>query len=108
MGSMLAKPLRALRSEPRGLAMLAVGVLLAAIVVAGLVGLVFNQRVERFADDELQYDVELENRANELRAAIIELEHDHRDLLINGASDRYVADFEDSYALLHERIDLLA
>jgi two-component system, OmpR family, sensor histidine kinase VicK len=82
--------------------------LLVAIAIAGLVGLTINARVKGLTDRALQYDVELEDRGNELRLAVLELRHIHRNILFAGRLSRNsVADFEAAYIELLSQIDRL-
>lgn len=78
-----------------------------AILLIGVVGLVENQRVETVTDEALNYDVELEDQGDDLRIAILDVRHYHRNLVFAGTSRGGVADFEEAYAELQRQIDAL-
>ena len=106
MGCVL-RLLETLREYPRRVELVAVGGLLAAIVFVGLVGLFLNQRIEHVTDDVLRYDIELEARSNDLRAAVLDLGYSHRNLTTAGPSRGGIASLEQDYATLLQSIDSL-
>jgi signal transduction histidine kinase len=81
----------------------AIGGLLVALALVGLAGLALNQRVATVTDDALTYDVALEDEGDDLRAAVLELRHQHRNLVF---ADRLypelVTGFEAAYTELVE------
>ena len=85
----------------------AVGGLLVASIIAGLVGLLVNQSVERVTDKALRYDIELEDEADDLRVAVLDMRHYHRNIAFTGPSRNGIADFEAAYERLQEEIDEL-
>ncbi|MGH3089716.1 MAG: PAS domain S-box protein [Rubrobacteraceae bacterium] len=93
--------------DTRYIAVAAISGLLAAIVVAGLVGLVLNQRIAEFANRAFAYDIALENRGNELSVAILDLRNSHHNLIFAGPSRGGISDFEEAYAQLGREIDEL-
>lgn len=100
--------LRQPRIEPWRIANVSVGGLLIAIVVAGLLGLVINERVKHVTDRALEYDIELEDRGDDVRVAVLDVRHYHRNILFSGPSRRGSADFEGAYFRLREQISRLA
>lgn len=94
------------REQPWRITIAAVGGLLVAILIAGLVGILVNQRVED-ATREARYDVELEDEGDDLRAAVLDLRHYHRNIAFAGVSRGGIDDFEGAYRRLHEEIDEL-
>ncbi len=84
----------------------AVGGLLLAILVAGLLGLLLNRSIQQ-AVDVASYDVELEDHGDDLRVAVLDLRHYHRDLLLYEPTPERVAAFDEAYADLHQEIDEL-
>ncbi|MDQ3236865.1 MAG: hypothetical protein M3Q54_04900, partial [Actinomycetota bacterium] len=91
---------------------LAVGGLLMAIIIVGLVGLFENRSVENVANEALRYDVELEDHGDDLRAAVLDVRHYHRDLYIQVLSGEEItrndlANFENAYARLEKEINEL-
>jgi hypothetical protein len=83
-----------------------------AIIIAGLVGLFENRSVENVAHEALRYDVELEDHGDDLRAAVLDVRHYHRDLYIQVLSGEEItrndlANFENAYARLEKEINEL-
>ena len=99
--------LRKNREQHWRIAIAAVGGLLVASIIAGLVGLLVNQSVERVTDQALRYDIELEDEADDLRVAVLDVRHYHRNIAFTGPSRNSIADFEAAYARLQEEIDEL-
>jgi len=81
--------------------------LLVAIAVAGLLALGINERVRGVLIRALQYDLEIEDRADDLRAAILDMRHYHRNLVFGTPSPRRLTDFETAYEQLLFHIDRL-
>jgi signal transduction histidine kinase len=79
--------------------------LLIAIVVIGAVGLVINGNIHRTVERAIAYDVELEDRGDDLRVAILEVRHYHRDLLLNNPDATRIGLWEARYRVLTEEID---
>lgn len=81
--------------------------LLVAIAVAGLLALGINERVRGVLVLALQYDLEIEDRADDLRVAILDMRHYHRNLVFGGPSPRRLTDFETAYEQLLSHLDRL-
>ncbi len=96
--------LRKNREQHWRVAIAAVGGLLVASIIAGLVGLLVNQGVERVTDQALRYDIELEDEADDLRVAILDMRHYHRNIAFTGPSRNGIAEFEAAYERLQEEI----
>ena len=64
-------------------AVFAVAGLLVAMAGIGLAGVVINRNIHQTVEDAIAFDVELEDRGDDLRVAILEVRHYHRDLLLN-------------------------
>ena len=64
-------------------AILAIGGLLVAIATIGVAGIVINRNIHQTVEDAIAFDVELEDRGDDLRVSILEVRHYHRDLLLN-------------------------
>jgi PAS domain S-box-containing protein len=105
LGSRVVKKLGGAR--PWYIAAAAVGGLLVAIALAGLVGLVLNERISQVANEALAYDVALENQGNELRVAILDVRNQHHNLVFAGPTRGGVDDFESAHARLQREIDIL-
>jgi two-component system, OmpR family, sensor histidine kinase VicK len=98
--------IRDIKEQPWRTTIAAVGGLLVAIIVAGMVGFLLNERVENAADDA-RYDVGLEDEGDDLRAAVLDMRHYHRNIAFTGISRGGIKDFEGAYRKLHEEIDEL-
>lgn len=92
------------RERPWRITMGAVGGLLVAILIAGVVGLALNRSVDRVTEQALNYDVELEDEGDDLRVAVLEVRHYHRNIFFGGPSRSQIANFEDAYAQLEEEL----
>jgi signal transduction histidine kinase len=99
--------LQRLRARPTWIAVMAVAGLLLVLMVTGGVGIIINQRVNSVAHHALIYDVRLEDHGDDLRAAVLDLRHYHRNILFAGPSRGGLTDFEAAYQqLLREIGDL--
>lgn len=99
-----------IREQPWRITVAAVGGLLVAIIIAGLVGLLLNRNIESTADGA-KYSVGLEDEGDDLRAAVLDVRHYHRNLYFQvqevGITRSGVADFENAYdRLQHELHEL--
>jgi two-component system, OmpR family, sensor histidine kinase VicK len=95
-------------SQPWRIAIAAVVGLLLLTVVDSFVGLALNRRVEQITEEALRYDVELEDEADDLRVAVLDVRHYHRNLAFAGASRGAIDDFEGAVGALEEEIGELA
>jgi two-component system, OmpR family, sensor histidine kinase VicK len=96
--------MRKMLDQPWRVTIAAVGGLLVAILIAGLVGLLVNRNVERVTNEALRYDVQLEDEGDDLRAAVLDLRHYHRNVTFGGPTRTQIDNFEDAYAQLEEEI----
>ena len=80
--------------------------LLAAITVAGVTGLLLNRNVE-IANRALAYDVNLEDEGDDLRAAVLDMRHYHRNLYFGGPSRENLENFRQEYGELEAEINEL-
>ncbi|MGH2429333.1 MAG: sensor histidine kinase [Candidatus Limnocylindria bacterium] len=78
--------------------------LLVAIAVIGVVGIVINRNIHQTVVRAIDFDVELEDQADDLRVAILEVRHYHRDLLLNNPSVGRIDAWEDRHEILLEEI----
>jgi signal transduction histidine kinase len=95
---------RGVREQPWRITIAAVGGLLVAILIAGVVGFLLNRNVVRVTDEALRYDVQLEDEGDDLRAAVLDLRHYQRNITFYGPSRNGIEDFERAYAQLEEEI----
>ena len=93
--------------QPRWIETVALGGLLVAIAVAGLVGLEINSQVKRITDRILAYDIELKDRGDDFRVAVLDVRHYHRNITFAGPTRRGLADFDTAYLQLQAQIDRL-
>lgn len=84
------------------------GGLLGAILLAGLLALWLNQRIEHVATEALDYVVELEDQGDDLRVAVLDLREAHRNVALGGLTRGGVENFEEAYAQTLVEIDRLA
>lgn len=95
-----------IREQTWRVTIVAVGGLLVAIFVAGLVGLLVNSNVASVTD-EARLDLDLEDEGDDLRAAVLDMRHYHRDIVFGGPSQNAIQNFEEAYAQLQEEINEL-
>jgi len=95
-----------IKEQPWRITIAAVGGLLVAIFVAGLVGLLVNLSVENVTD-EARYDLDLEDEGDDLRAAVLDLRHYHRNITFGGPAENQIDNFDEAYAQLEEEISEL-
>jgi two-component system sensor histidine kinase VicK len=98
---------REIREQPWRITLVAVGGLLVAILIAGVAGLLLNRNVERVTEEALTYDVDLEDEGDDLRVAVLDVRHYHRNITFGGPSRNAIEDFENAYARLEEEISEL-
>ena len=95
--------IRGVREQTWRVTVVALAGLLAAITVAGVTGLLLNRNVEA-ANDALVYDVDLEDEGDDLRAAVLDMRHYHRNLYFGGPKGQNVENFEEAHRKLQEEI----
>ena len=98
---------RAGPDRPWRLAVAAVAGLLVAIAVIGVVGILINRNIHQTVERAVVFDIELEDRGDDLRVAILEVRHYHRDLLLNNPSVPRIQTWQDKYVSLLTEIDAL-
>lgn len=99
--------LRGVSGQPWRIIIVAVGGLLVAVIVAGLVGFVLNRNIASVTNDVLRYDADLEDEGDDLRAAVLDMRHYHRNLYFAGPSEKGIREFEAAYKRLEEEVDEL-
>lgn len=95
------------RTQPWWLESAGLGGLLVIIAIVGLVGLGLNAQVQRITDRALDYDIELEDRGDDFRVAVLDMRHYHRNIAFVGPTRHGLADFEAAYSQLQAQIDRL-
>ena len=91
--------------------MVAVGGLLVAIIVAGLIGFWQTRSIERVSSEALGY-VELEDEGDDIRAAILDVRHYHRNVYFNSLNTGRITldgidDYEAARGRLYDEIEEL-
>ena len=103
----MSAPPRPGHGQPWRIIVFAVGGLLAAIVLAGSVGLALMGNVGAVTDRALHNDLILEDEADDLRIAVLDLRHFQRNIFFSGPSRNGMAEWEGAYRQLLERIEVL-
>lgn len=104
MSAELKRPLAGRIRQPR-IVVAAVAGLVIAIMIAGGIGLFVVARVNRVANEALLIDVRIEDHGDDLRTAVLDLRHYHRNLVFAGPSRGGLEDFETAYAEMVVAID---
>ena len=86
---------------------IALGGLLSGVAVACLTALILTSNTQA-AVRALRADFELEEMADDLRVAVLDVRHYHRNLVFTGPTRIGLADFELAMTRLNEQIDELA
>jgi two-component system, OmpR family, sensor histidine kinase VicK len=92
------------RSQPWRLAIVAVVVLVLGLVAMGAIGLVVNDRIGRVVADAIAYDIEIEEEADDFRAAVLDLQAHHRLIALDDPLPAYAEQLDVKYATLLEEI----
>jgi two-component system, OmpR family, sensor histidine kinase VicK len=85
----------------------AVAGLLIGVAVAGVAALAITINVGNVVNHALRDDFELEDEADDFRAAVLDLRHYHRNLVFTGPTRTGLADFDAAYAAILEELDEL-
>jgi two-component system, OmpR family, sensor histidine kinase VicK len=83
-----------------------IGALL-AIVVAGVLSIVENNRAKLITERALSFDIEVEDEAADVQIAVLELGHVHRNLVVSSTTESTIAEFDEAYASLLEELSEL-
>lgn len=81
-----------------------IGLLLLTIFGAGAVTFVQNEQVKRVTSRALRYDVELEDEGDDVRVAVLDLRHFHRNIDFGGTSASALGALDQTYAALLDEI----
>lgn len=85
----------------------AIFALLLAVAVAGVVTLLFTRNVADVTAQALRSDVPLEDTGDELRAAVLDVRHFHRNLVFDEVSEAAITDLETAHVELLLQIEEL-
>ena len=83
------------------------GALLVAIAVAGSINWAINQRVKAITEQAIATDIQLEDRSDDFRVAVLDMRHYHRNITFSGPSRRGLQDFDAAYGLMLDQLDRL-
>lgn len=75
--------------------------------MVGIAGILINRGVTDQVQHAIRYDVKLEDNADDLRVAILDVRHYHRDLLFNDPAPQRIAAWEGRYAEMLAQIEKL-
>lgn len=103
--------IKGIGEQPWRVTLTAVGGLLVAIIVAGLIGFWQTRNIEHVAHEAFGY-VELEDEGDDIRAAVLDVRHFHRNLYFAAIDSGHltrggIADYEAARGRLYEEIDEL-
>jgi two-component system sensor histidine kinase VicK len=96
-----------LSERPWRAAVAALAGLLVAVAIVGVAGILINRNIHQTVERAIAFNVELEDRGDDLRVAILDVRHYHRDLLLNNPSVPRIEAWQDRYAVLLDEIDAL-
>lgn len=82
----------------------AIAGLLAAVAIAGAVAFVLNLDVDQVTDRALKYDLELEDEGDDVRVAVLNLRHFHRNIVFTGPTRLGLTELDNAMAALREEI----
>ena len=96
-------------SSQRGLRAVALTVGALLVLVIGALALAINEnlRVKHLTEQALNFDVEVEDEGDDVRIAVLELRHVHRNIALGGAFPSGSADFDVAFADLAEELSEL-
>jgi two-component system, OmpR family, sensor histidine kinase VicK len=97
--------LRRLLGHPSWILVASLGGLLVFLTIGGVAGVVVNQRVHSVAQQALRFDVQLEDRGDDLRVSVLDVRHYHRNIVFAGPSRGGLAAFDAAYLQLQSDID---
>lgn len=93
-------------ARPSGLRVVAFAVAGLLIVIIGALALAINEnaRVKLLTEQALNFDVEVEDEGDDVRIAVLELRHAHRNIALGGASAAAERDFDIAFDALTEEL----
>lgn len=99
--------MRALATAPWYVAGVSLLVLLFALGVVAIVGVVENTRLKDASERAITYDVAVSAVGDDIRVAVLDLRHHHRNIVFSGPTDAVIADFDATYVALLQHIGQL-
>ncbi len=93
------------RSRPTLLLALSLGGLLVAIALTGVAGLTPTRNVHDITERALNIDVNLEDEADDLRGAILDIRNFHRDLVFEGPDSTTLLNLDTARLELQEQLN---
>jgi signal transduction histidine kinase len=92
---------------PWGLVTAAIVIFLLVIGSVGVVGVYENALVKDASKRAIQYDVAIAGAGDNLRVAVLDLRHNHRNIVFSGPTEQNIAEFDAAYSTLLAEIDRL-
>lgn len=83
------------------------GALLVAIAIGGTVNWSINNRVKTITKQAIDIDVQLEDRSDDFRVAVLDMRHFHRNITFSGPSRIGLQDFDAAYQQLMVQLQRL-
>lgn len=93
-------------ATPRGLRSVALTVSGLLVLIIGALALAINEntRVKHLTEQALNFDVEVEDEGDDIRIAVLQLRHIHRNIALGGASASSTSNFDAAFADLTEEL----
>jgi signal transduction histidine kinase len=92
------------RAQPWRLVVIAVAVLVIGLVAMGVIGLVVNDRIGRVVADAIAYDIEIDEEADDFRAAVSDMQAYHRLIALDDPSPLRADGLDERHAALLEEV----
>lgn len=96
-----------IRFQAWQVATVSMGALLVAIAVGGAVNLGINMRVKSITEQAIEIDVQLEDRSDDFRVAVLDMRHYHRNITFSGPSRLGLQDFDAAYFQMLSQLERL-
>jgi two-component system sensor histidine kinase VicK len=96
---------RGLPGRPWRLVTILLGCLILAIAAASAAALVFNERVRDVTERALRHDLEVEDEGDDVRIAVLDLRHYHRNIIFEGVTPGGISAYNEGYDALVDELD---
>ncbi len=100
-------PERLKQPTPWWFAGLSILVLLLALGTVAIFGVAETTRLQNSSEQAIQYDVAVSGLGDDIRVAVLDLRHNHRNIVFSGPTDEVIAEFDETYQVLLDHIDQL-
>lgn len=82
-------------------------VLLLALGTVAIIGVMENTRLQESSEQAIRYDVAISGLGDDIRVAVLDLRHHHRNIVFSGPTAEVIAEFDLTYKNLLDLIDQL-